>query len=229
LPAGSHGMPNRSGAVVYRQHPEAPARPGNMVAQRVDAQHPVIQHTPAASVRTERSSAFGSSAPAAGAASHRTATEAPRTSPGSSSARAASSSPSQPAATRGHQTSDWSGGAKPAASSQSQSTPRTSQAAPAASRAPDQWKQGTRAAPGYRSDTGLPAYYSAQHPAQTSSGAPLKSSGGQSSEGYYPKSYHQAAEIHSLPHTDQHESTSPSSPASSSGSRSGSSSGSRKN
>jgi hypothetical protein len=49
LPAGAGAMPQthgweKSGLVVYRPQLQAPAKPVNMVAQKVDEHHPVIQH-----------------------------------------------------------------------------------------------------------------------------------------------------------------------------------------
>ncbi len=50
LPAGSAGLAQthgweKSGLVVYRPQLKAPSKPVNMVAQKVDERHPVIQHT----------------------------------------------------------------------------------------------------------------------------------------------------------------------------------------
>lgn len=296
LPAGSARIPSRTASVVYRPQLQAPARPVHMVAQQVDARHPVIQHAPIAPVRTEQPSAFSRSGSAPAAAPRRPALESPKASPWSSGARPASSSQVPPAprasqtapaapSGRAPQTYNWSGGGSPAPSPQIHSTPSAPQSAPAASparapqtstwsssakpasspqypatsrasqpapavqspkaspwsssakpasspqsqpgskttqpaptaasaqaaaRPPVEWKQGARSAPGYRSDTGLPAYYSAHNPAQSSPAA-AQSSQGQNTHVYPPKSARQAAEIHSLPPSDQHSSASASS------------------
>ena len=113
--------------------------------------------------------------------------------------------------------------AKPAASSQYQSTPRTSQWAPATRsatatpRAPEEWKQGSQVRPGYRSDTGLSAQSNSRAAVQSTPATGQTSS----AQGYYPKGYHQAAEMHPVSQSGQRQSSSPSSSARSSESHSG--------
>ncbi len=232
LPAGGARVAERTGSVVYRHPLQAPARPVNMVAQRVDVQHPAIQHGPITPVSSARPSTFSRGASAPATTLRQPATQAPRTS--SSGAKPASSPQYQapqrtyqpastaPAAATPRTTSDWTSSAKPASSPQYQSTPRTSQwaptAAPAASapRAPDEWKQGSRVSPSYRSDTGLSAYNNPRTPVQS------RATTGQTSseKGYQPKGYHQAAEMRPPPQSDQRESSSPSSSGKSSDSHS---------
>jgi hypothetical protein len=251
LPAGSAGMPGRTASVVYRAQLQAPARSVNMVAQKVDTQHPVIQHAPVAPGRTAQPSAFSRSGSAPVAAPRRPVVEAPKVSPWSSSAKPASS-PSAPTPVTS-KPSSWTSSAQPSSSPQYQSTPRTTPqpapmsatpkaypsssnakpapspqpqqtsktyqpaatapSAPAAARLPDEWKQGTRSAPGYRSDTGLPAYYNSHTAAQSQPAAAQTPARGRNTPAYYPKGYHQAAEIKSLPPLDQGQSAAPSSPA----------------
>jgi hypothetical protein len=202
LPAGSARIPIRGGAVVYRPQLRAPARPVNMVAQKVDAGHPVIQHAPIAPVSTGRPSAFSRSGSAPVAAPNRPAAPAPRT-------------------------SSWSGSAKPASSPPVQSTAKTYQpaptlpSAPATLRAPVEWKQGASSGPGYRSDAGLPALNNARTAGQTPPVTPQMLSLSRNPHVYYPKSARQAAEIHSLPSSDQRPSESPASTGKSSDSKSG--------
>jgi hypothetical protein len=193
LPAGSTRMPSRTASVVYRPQLKAPARPVNMVAQKVDAGHPVIQHAPIAPVSTGRSATVSRSGSAPGAAPSRPSTQAPKVSP-------------------------WPSSAKPSSSPQYQSTPRTYQpastapSAPTPARQPAQGKQGTSA---------TPAYNTSRTTAQSTPAAKQTSSEGRSSSHvYYPKGYYQAAEIRSLPSSDQGRSGSASSPATSSGSHS---------
>jgi hypothetical protein len=45
----------KSGSVVYRPQLRAPSKPVNMVAQKLDERHPVVQHTEMAPARVERS------------------------------------------------------------------------------------------------------------------------------------------------------------------------------
>jgi hypothetical protein len=240
LPAGSARMPSRTGSVVYRPQLQAPSRPVNMVAQKVDQQHPVIQHAPIAPVRTQQPATFSRGGTVPGAVSTRPATQMPkapsspqyqstprtyqpaptpapqRGSSSSSSARPSSTSQyqttartSQPApATAAPATSTWSGSVKPAASPQP--TAKAYQAAPAASATPDAWKQGTRAAPSYRGVSAPSQPATAQTSAQA-----------QNPHVYYPKSYHQAAEVHQLPPLDQHQTAAPSSVSRSADSKSG--------
>jgi hypothetical protein len=284
-------MPSRSGSVVYRPRLEAPARPVRMEAQRIDAQHPVIQHTPSGPPRGERTAAPGRGNEAAAGSARRPAVESPRAAPWTSSAkpepsRQIQSTPSTPQrppptpAGRAPVTSDWSGGAKPMPAPQTQSTPRAPQPAPAAPvgqnprtsdwsggakpkpapqiqptpsfpqklpaaspgstpqssspardvrptistkpelaptappsvptipaarstrRPPDDWKQGTRSAPGYRSDVGLPALSNAREAAQASSAASPSVPSAANPHTYQPKGYHQAAELKSQPRSD---------------------------
>jgi len=236
-PAGGARVAERTGSVVYRHPLQVPARPANMVAQKVDAQHPVIQHTPITPVRTERPSAVRSNASAPASTTRQPATAASKTSSWSSGAKTASSPQYQapqktyqpaskaPAAATPRTTSEWSGNAKAASSPQYQSAPRTYRSAPttlpapAAPRAPEDWKQGSRVTPGYRSDTGLPAYNS-RPSVQSTPKAEQTPAGGKSAPGYNPKGYHQAAEVRSLPKPDHIQYSSPSSRADSPDSRS---------
>jgi hypothetical protein len=87
----------------------------------------------------------------------------------------------------------------------------------AAPKAPDNWKQGARSAPGYRSDAGLPSLNNARIAGQASPTAAQTSS---NPHLYAPKSARQAAEIRSVPSSDQRQSASPAPSASSPDSRS---------
>jgi hypothetical protein len=60
-PAGVGRAPGAGGAVVYRSPLKAPERPVHMVAQKVDAGHPYIQHTFTTTPRYEQKSSFGGS------------------------------------------------------------------------------------------------------------------------------------------------------------------------
>ena len=233
LPPGGARVAERTGSVVYRHPLQAPARPVNMVAQRVDAQHPVIQHTPITPVGTGRPSGYSTPA----MTQHRQGTQAPTTSSWSSGPKTASSpeyrpaqKTSQPATTAPHTatartTSDWTSTAKTASPSQYQSAPRTYQSAPTTSstagsqKAPEEWKQGSRVAPSYRSDTGLPAYNS-RSVAQSTPKAEQIPAEGKNTQAYYPKGYHQAAELRSPSKAEESYHGSGSSPVNSSESRS---------
>jgi hypothetical protein len=184
---------DKSGSVVYRPQLNAPsARPGNMVAQRVDAQHPVIQHTAVSPARTDLRSVGRGNVAAPSAAPRQTqpaAQTAPsRVAPSSSPARS-----SQPP-TRAYQpaASAEQSQTRPAASfaPAPRSTPVTPQAAQPA-------KEPARAATSFGANAA-----SQRYPLRTSQQSEVRSgqsgSGAQSPQ-YLPKSYHQAAEAHSLP------------------------------
>jgi hypothetical protein len=269
-------MPTRASSVVYRPRLDAPARPARMEAQRIDAQHPVIQHTPSGPPRVERAAAPGRSASAFTAAPRRQTLESPKVAPWSSSASAPQTKPAT-ASGQAAPTSIWSRDAKPASTPQVQPTPRAPQTRPATPsgkapttssrssdsrtalspqiqstprapqptpatpagrasqtasssretklaassqtqptlaapqsvptippaatlpRAPENWKQGTRAAPGYRSDAGLPALYNNREAGQPSSAASQAGSQSANTHVYPPKSARQAAEIRPVP------------------------------
>jgi len=225
LPAGSARMPSRTASVVYRPQLQAPARPVKMVAQKVDAGHPVIQHAPIAPVSTGRPSTFSRSGSAPGSTPRRPAVEAPKVSPWSSGAKPSSSPQYQPAPRSSQpaptpsapKTSSWSSGAKPNSSPQSQSTPRTYQPAPTAPSAPTPTRQPEQ---GKQPTSSTPAVNNSRTTAQSAPAAKQAPSEGQSSHVYYPKGYYQSAEIHSLSPSDKGRSGSASSPANSPESRS---------
>jgi Family of unknown function (DUF6600) len=180
--------PARAGSVVYRPRLETPARPVSMQAQRIDTQHPVIQHAPAVPARVEP----------------RTATAQRYQAPPGTRTSAAPAS-------RTSQSSAWSPSVQSAPSQQSKLAATAPQTAPVAAsryaratRPPDDWKQGSRSAPGYRSDTGLPAQNNSRSAEQATPAASSPSN----PHVYYPKGYYQAAEIHSLPPLDNTPSTS---------------------
>jgi hypothetical protein len=124
------------------------------------------------------------------------------------------------------QTSTRPGGAKPTPSPQvapAPSTPRSAPTvapAPAAPRAPDDWKQGTRAAPGYRGDTGSPANTSRAAAPSAPVAAPTPAPA-RSTPARRPKPDHQAAEVRSLPPPNRPRPASSSSPGKSTDSKSG--------
>jgi hypothetical protein len=130
---------------------------------------------------------------------------------------------SQPAPTPAVPRSSPSSSARPAAAPQAQAASKTYQPSPtvlptaAAPKAPDNWKQGARSAPGYRSDAGLPSLNNARMAGQASPTAAQTSS---NPHLYAPKSARQAAEIRSVPSSDQHQSASPAPSASGPDSRS---------
>ena len=223
LPAGSTRMPSQSGSVVYRPQLRAPAQPVRMAAQKVDERHPVIQHTPIAPVRMDRPSTVVRSGAAPGATQRRPAAEAPRTSPGATGAKPATPPQTQPGSRNlqpaptpvAPRSPTRSSDMKPAAPSQSQPTGRTYQPATpvlptaTAPRAPESWKQGASAAPGYRSDAGLPALHNARMAGEVPSNTPQTPS--QNPHVYPPKSARQAAEIRPVPQSDQRQSAAPAS------------------
>ncbi len=125
-------MPTRAGSVVYRPQLEAPARSGNMVAQRLDAQNPVIRHTPSATPARGQSFAdAGRSRLESDRVASRTSSAAPPSASRLQSAPASvAAAPAAPAA-RGKTTSDWTSSARAKSAPQVQPTQRAAQPAPA--------------------------------------------------------------------------------------------------
>jgi hypothetical protein len=184
LPAGSvHSTrveaADKGSPVVYRTQLKAPAKSAPMVAQRVDERHPQVQPTPLTSMRVEHKPAPPTTAPAPAAAARHSQPESPK------------------ASTR-------SIGEKPAAATSAPSTARAYQPAPAAPatptaphmvEAPKSPARSTAApVPQTAPRIDQPA---ARTEAPASAGKP--SSQGLASHVYYPKTYHQAADVHSLP------------------------------
>ncbi|MBP8015094.1 MAG: hypothetical protein KA117_07340, partial [Verrucomicrobia bacterium] len=266
-------MPTRAGSVVYRPQLNAPARTSSMVAQRVDAQHPTIRHTPSAPPARGQAFAGGnrtrpepsrpitgtsgtppssasrfqstpasatpaatppanrgrttsdwtsrpraSSAPStpstSGAAPATPSGPASRTGLTSSSARPSAPTPAQPSTgtsrttpsasgTRSTTTSTWTSSARPTPAPVAQAAPSASTtvpripAGPPAPRAPEEWKQGVRPSPGYRSDAGLPSLYN------TRPAAPASAGNSRPATPHFdqPKTQQQAAGVRSLPST----------------------------
>ena len=208
--AAPGGTPSRATSVVYRSRPQAPARPVAMEAQRVDNQHPVIRHAPAASARPEQRAALervGRSPGGKPAAASLQANAAPRTSrpEPSTQIQTTSRSPQKPAATTPQKPATASAVRPPPAAPErasvptspqrppSVSAPKPARSAPSTARAAqptDDWKQGTRAAPSYRSDAGLAAQFNTGQSSPAASPAPKP-------HVYYPKGYYQNSELSS--------------------------------
>jgi hypothetical protein len=100
LPAGARPAAAQSTSVVYRREPPPPSRSANMVAEKVDARHPTIQHTRVAPTRSEQP-AFNRNNPIAPATSpQRSAAQPPRTTLSAQpNSQAVAPAPTAPAAT----------------------------------------------------------------------------------------------------------------------------------
>ena len=185
---------------VYRPQLQAPARPVKMVAQKVDASHPVIQHAPVTPARPQRplvasSSGVGNrtqpapnpvSSPWA-PANHTAVSAQPQTTqrsrqPGTSSAPSASSAPSTLYSPRAQS-------ARPATpvarAEQTYSAPSTSPST-------------THNQPNANQPNTSRSYYPLRTGATTSEPA-RPSSQPQNTATYHPKGYYQASETHALP------------------------------
>jgi hypothetical protein len=195
--------------VVYRPQLKAPTRPMNVVAQKVDDRHPVIEHTAIVAPRTER--------PLAGNA----AASSPSAKPGSQG---------QAPGAHPRPTVDRS-----PAHPQPQPTPklnRPGSTLPSAKPGAEQPKTAVPAAnPGRveqeRPVQGRPAGPAAQQPSGNRqyplrSGTPntpdatRPTAPGQSPSAYYPKGYHQSSETRTLPSATARPSTQRSQPTASS-------------
>ena len=189
LPSGSsRGARTQStgggGSIIYRPRLTAPTKPVTMVAEKVDAQHPVVQHAPIMPK------------PAA----YRTTTTG-----GEGSARAMT--PRVPQAET-PKASSRPMGEKPASTPQNYSTPKSDQAAqgkvssPATTRIATESKPAARSMPAYSS--GAPSY-----PLGAAGGAQPASAqdrfGEQNTHIYYPKTYQQAPAAHASPPASQQE------------------------
>ena len=167
---------DKSGLVVYRPQLAASARPANIVAQKVDERHPIVQHAPIAPARVERKSS-----PSGGVSTPATA---PR--------RSQPEVPNAPQRSKGE---------KSPSLPQTQPAPRTYQPAPAApsspapSRSPEERKQPTRSSTIERPDA-QPRSQPSQSPDAGQRNEGQKNSLRQSQQ-YYPKGYSQSSESRS--------------------------------
>ena len=191
-PAGPGRLPSPTGAVVYRPLLKAPPGPVKVIVPRLDPRHPVIPHLPIAPLKVVGPPAVERGVLAPGVAPRRPALETPKV------------------------VSPWSPAPAPLRVPVPAERP-----ALVPSRPLDTWKQGTRSAPGYRSDTGLPALNNARTAGPPPPAATQTPSEGRNPRAYQPKSQQQAAEIRSVPKSDQRPSDSPSFSGKSSDSKSG--------
>jgi hypothetical protein len=183
LPAGSDKALRtqgaaKSGLVVYRPQLAAPSRLANVVAQKVDEQHPVVRHAPIAPMQVQRKSPPSGNGPAP-------VTAPRRTQPDNSNA---------PQRSKGDKSSS--------SFQQDPPAPRISQPAPTAPSSPtptrptEDQTQATRAISADRSDAVAPLEAS-RTPVQGSRNTGQKDYQGQSPHLYYPKGYYQSSEIRS--------------------------------
>jgi hypothetical protein len=202
VPAGSPALSSSHAAgkaevTVYRPQLKAPARPVNMVAQKVDAQHPIIQHTPVVAAKPQRPLVAGSTAPSV---NHGVQGQNPGNSTRPSTERAPTYN--QPQQT---QKSYHSGSSTLPSAPTTTPTTRTEQvrptvtASPPPSRPPQE-----RSVPEHSSvSTSQPSV--TRQPASRSEAptpppvTPRPTVQGQNTHTYYPKGYYQAAETHVLP------------------------------
>jgi hypothetical protein len=205
VPAGSPDAGNPRGSakgesVVYRPQLKAPVKPVNMVAQKVDERHPVIQHTPVVPSGTERpvvarNTPTSSTTGYRGPQGQTPATTGPRP----ALDRAPAYSPSQ--------TTPKSYGPGQSAHSPSpatQATRTSEQSKPASPTATTPYRPDVQGRPPVGPSTPGPQPPAAhQYPSRTlppsSSDTPRATAPAPSSPPYYPKGYHQAAETHVLP------------------------------
>ncbi|MEY2429028.1 MAG: hypothetical protein QOJ40_1913 [Verrucomicrobiota bacterium] len=217
---------DRSGTVVYRHEPSAPARMAPVAVQKVDDRHPMIQHAPI-TVSQGRSSAYNRGSGSI-AAPNRSQPENSRTPqrPGNDGQR--NYSQPQPAP-RSYQSAPPTRSPEPQpvqrpSQSQSESSPRASRSqqpirtteAPAANpssrastRSVEEPTHITRSAPPSRPETA----YSSAAPVTRAPSRPVQTdSRDQNSHVYYPKTYHQSSEVRSAPQSERRQ-TAPASSA----------------
>jgi hypothetical protein len=176
--------------VVYRPQLKAPARPMNVVAQKVDDRHPVIQHTAIVAPRTERPVA--GNAPASSLNRNRSSQgQAPGTYPRPTVDRPPNYSQPQPTP-KLNRPATTVPSTRPGADQPKTAVPPANQARPAgpAGQQPSVNRQ-------YPLQSGTPNTSDATRPT-----AP-----GQSPGAYYPKGYHQSSETRALPSANGRPST----------------------
>ena len=200
----------RPGSVVYRPELKAPPKITTAVAQRVDTQHPVIQHKEVIAARTSSSGAI-SRGNTFGAGNNSTITRTPSPSTRTvtpDTHRNVAPNVERPSTVTPSRTQS----AAPTYSPPVRTAPLTPQpSAPAAARpsaeAPKTSSPVTTQAESRPSSTRPPSYYSNQarneggpfssHTSTDARSAPQTPSQSQSPHVYYPKSYYQANEGHS--------------------------------
>jgi hypothetical protein len=207
LPAGARASAgvHSSGKelAVYRPQLKAPATPVKMVAQKVDAQRPVIHHTEIATstARNERQPGTHQSTPA-NSSSRTYQSEPTRSAPHSAPQNTAPPRSDNSAPRSSHSTAveaplvpkahtiEEVNNSRNAEASSSRNTARS---APGTELNP-----ATHSSPGYHPEAQTSTYPRRSSP-QDYSGSKQNNNSGNSAHDYYPKSYHQAAEVRSLP------------------------------
>jgi len=191
--------------VVYRPQLKVPAKPATMVAQKVDDRHPVIQPTPIAPGKNEHSSGPGNSAWAPANGNRRPPAENQSMArPGAERTRP-NSNPAAPLTSAAAQAPKPSEQSKPATHMAS-----TSQAPPA-TRVPAETRPQTGHAEAPPQETHSRSVASPH--AQPEAASNASQGHARNPAEYYPKSYHQAAEIHALPPVNQPQANQSSRPA----------------
>jgi hypothetical protein len=222
LPAGSSRASRvgveKGAPVVYRPQLHTPAKPVNMVAQKVDVSHPVIQHT---EVTTSRTVVKSAPAPARTSTPMAHESRQVETSKGTTRSFTEKATPAriESSAPKAHQATP-SVSTTPAPS-RTVEVPRaeprvTTTSASAQPKAPvatrpslEDTKPATQSVPNYKSTSQKPTY-----PLHTSPNTwNVANSPAQNAHSYYPKTYQQSAEVRSLPSANGRDSN----PSSSSG------------
>jgi hypothetical protein len=200
--------------MVYRPQLKAPAKPVAMVAQKVDERHPVIQHQSVAPARTERTASLGTSAWAPATPSHgqqgqpHSQTTQParpnhsnlenssanaRTWPEPSSHRAA------PPAAAPNRNIESSKVAPHETTAAEHGRSSSAYAAPHQTKPQAQVPRSTYTPRPEPNNQLYPVHSGAQNPPNSGRQSGIEQGPGT----YYPKSYHQATEAHSLPPSNQ--------------------------
>jgi hypothetical protein len=201
VPAGTPASANPRGsakgeAVVYRPQLKAPSKPVNMVAQKVDDRHPMIQQAPVMSARPARP-VMAHNMPTSSATGNRNLQSQPQTTSQHATTDRTPGYPQPQQAPKGYQAGQ---SAPPGASS----TPgkRTAEQPKAATQttAPTYRTEPEVQPPSRPTAAGNQAPANRQYPLHSST--PNTPTPG--SQQYYPKGYYQAAETHVLPPMNAH-------------------------
>ncbi|MBI3848955.1 MAG: hypothetical protein HY298_01510 [Verrucomicrobia bacterium] len=165
---------DKNAPIIYRPQLKAPERPVKVVAQKLDARHPVIQHTAIAATKIERKSETGNSGTTSVFTPRKSQTETPGAPQQRSRGAKSPASPQNQPGRRNYQ------------------PPRNAPSAPTPSRPSEERKQPTRSGPAERSEAG-PTPNPVQAYGQGRANSGLKDSWRQNQQ-YYPKGFYQSSE-----------------------------------
>lgn len=186
-------LTGKTEVAVYRPQLKAPARPVNMVAQKVDDRHPLIQHTPVVAAKPQRPLVAGYSAPNAANRAYEGQNSTPWSRPTSTRA---STYPQPESTQKSYQPASSSASARSVFAS-----PRAEAAKPATpvQRAESESAGSTGSAWSAYTQPGASRPYYPLRTGNTTTETARPSAQPRNVPAYYPKGYYQAGETRMLP------------------------------